>query len=123
MLAGIIGLTLTLTLKLVQIRHTVLMEHPIFINPFLICPHPNSLDCLEPSDSDDQTGAFQRPRPAGAELGALLTQVPPQEPDQAQGAQEEEREEGVHAVPSTAAREPGEETFEKSVRANQKGVK
>lgn len=59
------------------------------------------------SDADDQTGAGQRPGPAGAELGTLPAQVPPQEPHQAQGTQEEEREEGVHTVPSITAREQG----------------
>lgn len=59
------------------------------------------------SDADDQTGAVQRPRPADAELGTLPAQIPPQEPGQAQRAQEEEREEGVHTIPSISAREPG----------------
>lgn len=59
------------------------------------------------SDADDQAGAVQRPRAARAELGALPAQVPPQEPHQAQGAQEEERQEGVHALPPLAARQQG----------------
>ena len=63
---------------------------------------------LKPSDTDDQAGAVQRPRPADAELGTLPAQVPPQEPGQAQGAQEEECEEGVHTVPSITAREHGQ---------------
>lgn len=58
-------------------------------------------------DADDQTGAVQGPRAAGAELGAFPAQVPPQESDQAQGAQEEERQERVHALPALAARQQG----------------
>lgn len=60
-----------------------------------------------PPDADDQTGAVQGPRAARAELGALPAQVPPQKPHQAQGAQEEERQEGVHALPALAARQQG----------------
>lgn len=71
---------------------------------------PNDLCSVLPAtapDADDQTGAVQRPRAAGAELGAFPAQVPPQEPYQAQGAQEEERQEGVHALPPLAARQQG----------------
>lgn len=59
------------------------------------------------ADADDQTGTVQRPRAEGAELGALPAQVPPQEPDQAKGTQEEERQEGIHALPALAARQQG----------------
>lgn len=73
----------------------------------LSAPHPHHLCSSAASDPDDQTGAVQRPRAARAELGALPAQVPPQKPDQAQGAQEEERQEGVHAFPALAARQQG----------------
>lgn len=78
----------------------------------LSAPRPHRLCSVLPavppaSDADDQTGAVQRPRAARAELGALPAQVPPQKPHQAQGAQEEERQEGVHALPALAARQQG----------------
>lgn len=54
-------------------------------------------------DTDDQARAVQRPRAAHPELGALPAQVQAQEPGQAQAAQEEDGEEGVHTLPSAAA--------------------
>ena len=76
----------------------------------LLTPTPlsQSFSWLHRLDSDDQTGAFQRPGIASAELGTLPAQLPPQEPVQAQGAQEEEHEEGVHTIPTSAAREQGQ---------------
>lgn len=58
---------------------------------------------LSLTDAHDQTGTVQRPRAADTELGTFSAQVPSQEPGQTQGAEEEEHEEGVHAVPSAAA--------------------
>lgn len=71
-------------------------------------PH-NPFPRLKSSDANDQTGAVQRPWAADAELGAIPAPVSPQEPLQTQGAQEEECEKGVHAVPSSTAREQGQE--------------
>lgn len=79
----------------------------ILLIPLHPPPHP-IFWLLEPSDADDQTGAVQRPRAADAELGTLPAQVPPQEPGQAPRAEEEDREEGVHTVPSSTAGEPGQ---------------
>lgn len=59
------------------------------------------------SDSHDQTGTVQRPRSASTELGALPAEIQAQKPDQTQGAQEEEREEGIHTIPSATTRKQG----------------
>lgn len=59
------------------------------------------------SDTNDQTGAGQRPGTAGAELGTIPSQVPTQKLGQAARAEEEGCEEGVHAIPSITTREQG----------------
>lgn len=58
-------------------------------------------------DVNDQARAGEGPGAADAELGEVPSQLQAQEPQQAQGTKEEEREEGIHTVPTPAAREPG----------------
>lgn len=56
---------------LAQMGHTARPKHFASLTFTLFTALPRFLCWLAPSDTDDQTGALQRPRPARAELGTL----------------------------------------------------